>query len=176
MKNSEVKNKRGIAILYAVIVAILMVAIGATITSIALRQTILSSTGRESQYAFYAANTGIECARYWDFQYPLDEVAFATSVSSVVTKNELYCNKIQINDSSRSTENGNVTNFTFNIQPQTEGPEYCIEVDVKKIDLSGGGSGKTMGTLITSRGYNVSCENKENPRAVQRGIEMYYDY
>ena len=46
----------------------------------AVRQVLLSGTGRDSQYAFYAANTGIECAMYWDLQASsTDSFVFATS-------------------------------------------------------------------------------------------------
>jgi hypothetical protein len=67
---SKNKNQKGVVVLFAVLVAVLLVSIAATIISIAIRQTVLSSTGRESQYAFYAANTALECALYWDLNPP----------------------------------------------------------------------------------------------------------
>lgn len=69
MTKNYLKSKRtqaGFTLLFAVLVSTLIVSIGATIISIALRQTILSGTNRESNYAFYAANTILECAVYWD--------------------------------------------------------------------------------------------------------------
>ncbi len=66
MKNFLKQKNKGFTLLFSVLIATLVVAISATIISIALRQTILSSTSRESQYAFYAANTALECAYYWD--------------------------------------------------------------------------------------------------------------
>ena len=38
--------------------------IGLGIFSIATRETVLSGTAREAQYAFYAADAGVECALY----------------------------------------------------------------------------------------------------------------
>jgi hypothetical protein len=59
-------KKQGFTLLFAILVSVLVLAVGASMISIALKQVILSGAGRESQYAFYAANTGIECALYWD--------------------------------------------------------------------------------------------------------------
>ncbi len=59
-------KKKGFTLLFAILVSVLVLAVGASMISIALKQVILSGAGRESQYAFYAANTGIECALYWD--------------------------------------------------------------------------------------------------------------
>lgn len=39
--------------------------------SILYKQLVLSTADRESQIAFYAADTGMECAYYWDFRADL---------------------------------------------------------------------------------------------------------
>lgn len=69
MKNFN--KKRGFALLIATLVSGLFLAIGAVIFQIAYIQLLLSSVGRDSQFAFYAADTGAECALYWDRQYSL---------------------------------------------------------------------------------------------------------
>jgi hypothetical protein len=65
---------RGFVLLYAVMTSTIILAVGVSIISIALKQLAISTVGRESQYAFYAANTGAECALYWDFHGVLSEV------------------------------------------------------------------------------------------------------
>lgn len=65
---------RGFVLLYAVMTSTIVLAVGVSIISIALKQLSISTLGRESQYAFYAANTGAECALYWDFHGVLKEV------------------------------------------------------------------------------------------------------
>jgi hypothetical protein len=62
-------RERGFTILLAALVASLVLALGISVFSIAQKQLILSSTGRTSQYAFYAADTGAECALYWDIRH-----------------------------------------------------------------------------------------------------------
>ncbi len=66
--------RRGFVLLYAVMTSTIVLAVGVSIISIALKQLAISSLGRESQYAFYAANTGAECALYWDFHGVLKPV------------------------------------------------------------------------------------------------------
>ncbi len=59
-------TKYGFAILYATLVGGVVLAIGAAILSVTIKQISLAIAGRESQKAFYAADTGIECALYFD--------------------------------------------------------------------------------------------------------------
>lgn len=67
-------RSRGFVLLYAVMTSTIVLAVGVSIISIALKQLAISTLGRESQYAFYAANTGAECALYWDFHGVLKPV------------------------------------------------------------------------------------------------------
>ena len=60
------KHKQGFTLLYAVVVTSILLASALSIISIALRELALSTSSRDSQYAFYVANTGLECAMYWD--------------------------------------------------------------------------------------------------------------
>jgi hypothetical protein len=62
------KTHRGFTVLMAVLVAVLILAISASIVRIVLKQVKFSGSGRESQIAYYVADTGIECALLWDFR------------------------------------------------------------------------------------------------------------
>lgn len=64
MKNN--KQQKGFTLLYAVLVSSIVLAASLSIINIALKQHKLSALSRESQVAFYAANTGVDCALYWD--------------------------------------------------------------------------------------------------------------
>jgi len=60
MKKTKFKknNKReGFVLLFAVLISSLVLAVGISMISIALKQVQLSGSGRDSQYAFYVANT-----------------------------------------------------------------------------------------------------------------------
>lgn len=58
------KNQKGFVILFTIIIATIILMIGMGIFSVATRQTVLSGTAREAQYAFYAADAGVECALF----------------------------------------------------------------------------------------------------------------
>lgn len=79
---------RGFTIFFAALVASLALAVGLAIYDLTVRQLTLASASRDSQYAIYAADSGIECALYWDNQYPAgtngSNSAFASSTYSLV--------------------------------------------------------------------------------------------
>jgi hypothetical protein len=68
-------SRRGFTLLIAVLVSSILVALGSAIFDLVSKEVLLSSSGRESQFAFYAADSGIECALYWDTK----DDAFSTS-------------------------------------------------------------------------------------------------
>ncbi|OHB11481.1 MAG: hypothetical protein A3H60_02480 [Candidatus Zambryskibacteria bacterium RIFCSPLOWO2_02_FULL_44_12b] len=131
---------------------ILLVATG--IVNLALKQSLISSSGRESQYAFYAADTGIECALYWDVQNPSGNSAFATSTSSSIS-----CNGQVV----PSVGGSYVSTFTFNFSPEP----YCTIVTVTKAYI-----GSVLWTTIESKGYNT-CDTS-NPRRLERAVRVKY--
>jgi hypothetical protein len=68
---SNGKLSAGFTLFYAVLVASLLLAIGLAIFNITFKEVVLSSGARESANAFYAADTGLECALYWDLKHGL---------------------------------------------------------------------------------------------------------
>ena len=64
-KYSKIHNA-GFALLFASLIGSLVLAIGIAILGVTIKQITLASAGRESQHAFYAADSGVECANYLD--------------------------------------------------------------------------------------------------------------
>ncbi len=58
---ANMKTQKGYTLLFAVIVSVLVLSIAAFILSVSRKQAILSSSARDSVYAFYAADSGLEC-------------------------------------------------------------------------------------------------------------------
>jgi len=141
---------RGFTLFIAIMVmgSLLLIALG--IISLAVREALISSSAQESQYAFYAADSGIECALYWDVQNPSGVSAFATSTTSTIT-----CN----GSGNISVEGSPNSNFTITFLPEP----YCALVSVNKVDLI---------TTIESLGYNT-C-NASALRRVERAIRVIY--
>ncbi len=79
---------RGFTIFFATLVASLALSVGLVIYDLLLRNTALSQVATQSQYAIYAADTGAECALYWDLNFndalpgDLDQSAFATATAA----------------------------------------------------------------------------------------------
>jgi Tfp pilus assembly protein PilX len=147
-------TKPGFTLLMSVLVASVLLALGYAIFNIAIKQVTLSSSGRESQFAFYAADSGIECGLYWDNK----QDAFSTT--STIT--EILCG----NATSTLTRNYDgttlITSFAFSLGPSIV--SQCADVVVTRED--------PKHTVIESYGYNT-C-NTNDPLRLDRAIRVTY--
>lgn len=143
----------GFTLFIAMVVMGVLLLIAAGVASLAVRQSIISHAARESQFAFYAADTGIECAIFWDIANPSGTSAFSTSTTSGIS-----CN------GGNSSVGGTATS-TFNIALTPE--PYCATVTVNKRYV-----GSAIVTTIESLGYNT-CDTS-NPRRVERAVRAIY--
>ncbi len=159
------KTTAGFTVLFAVIVSSLILALGLGIVAITMKEVRLSSTGRDSQLAFYAADSGLECAQYFD----LVQTAFPTSTSAMLV-NPIKCNGQDM--SVIPVGNGSSATSTFTMYmgyaeniPIVKGS--CALVTVSKSMVNGSST-----TVIDSRGYN-SCD-LSNTRRLERGYRVQY--
>ena len=130
-----------------VVLSIVLVA-SLGIADIIVRDAALSRIGKDSQFALYAADTGAECALYWDIQQgPLPTTRPPKNASCAGTA-------VQMGGS-------NSSNFWFNLPNGS-----CARVN---INLTGP---KTY----TSRGYNISGSNCDSTslRKVERTLKLTY--
>lgn len=161
-------TSRGFVMLFAVLVSSVLLSIGLSIFNLTVKELILSSSGRESQFAFYAADTGVECAIYWDFK---GQAIFATSTSNT-PRNPLApdCVGTMISVANypvARTSNTAATRFDVPI-PNGASP-YCAVVTVKKLALGGSET-----TRIDSRGYNTVCPPAVDLNRVERALSVCY--
>src|SRR3989344_457522 len=162
-KNSQLvtlraHSKRGFTLLIAVLVSGVLLGLGFAIFNIVSKEVILSSAGKESQFAFYSADTGVECALYWD----LKQEAFVRW-SQVDT---ISCGGTNLNFDVRSYDAVSHTftsQFSFFLNGGTSG--QCATVVVYKTD-------SPTTTRIDSLGYNT-CDSS-NPRRLERGVRATY--
>jgi hypothetical protein len=177
------KNNQGFTIFFAVLVASLALAIGLAIYDLAVRQLALSSVVAQSQDAFGAADTGAECALYWDSTYNGSGSAFATSSSSNPPTSGVICNNIDIaafntpptpfqayssgwtQTSPATSPNAATTTFTITF-PQSN--NRCALVQVSKfIDSSG-----VAHTNVYSQGFSTCATGATN--TVERELKVSY--
>jgi hypothetical protein len=177
--------KKGFTLLIAILTSSLFLVIGATIFKIAYTQLTLSSIGKDSQAAFYSADTGAECALYWERKYypggddgsgSAFNVGDATGEPGIPSGGTAIdyanSNRQKIVGASLPTiqclggpiaiaSKGTITNSAFNLITG----RYCASVEVLK-QYTGG----VVVTTVTSRGYNT-CDTT-NPRRVERTIQI----
>jgi hypothetical protein len=72
---------RGITLLIAVILSSVVLTIALSLLNITYKQLVLVSAAKNSQYAFYTADSAMECALYWDQR----KLAFEYAGSAYVT-------------------------------------------------------------------------------------------
>lgn len=162
------KTPKGFVILFTILIAAIIMVIGLGIYSIASRETVLSGTAREAQYAFYAADAGVECALY---AQSLDNAG----VSGTLIFDNPSGSPFDCGSSVRVSGNGTtITPYTFNIVVDPV-RRTCAKVSV--YDVAGLPSGPAR--RIVSQGYNI-CNLSDgtpltsNPILVERDLDTLY--
>ncbi len=167
------KKDKGFTLLISIIVTSALLIVSFVVINIALKQLILASAGEESQYAFYSADAGTECAVYWDLK---GSTTGALSPFDPSTTGTITCNNQTITTNSQS------------------GATAVPTLPVNKSSLIGGGGANltsifwlsfTKGctivqvtknadgsTTVDSRGYNTCSPTAA--RRFERGVTLTY--
>ncbi len=183
--NFQHNNKKGFTILYAMLVSSLLLSIGLGIYGILIKDLILSSAASNSQIAIFAADSGLECALYWDLKGPssgptVGQSIFATSSDSIAYTGIgsqppavcAYVPNIMPPTSVSTTPTSAVTIITIYLNHIAGGNTAdttgsCAIVSITKNNVS-----SLITTTVDSRGYNTCTAS--NPRRVERGLEIGY--
>lgn len=185
-------NNSGFTIFFAVLVASLALSVGLVIYDLLIRELALSQMATQSQYAIYAADTGAECALYWDLKYnsvsptDADGSAFATSSNYVSggtgAGQAVVCNSQNIAAASSITSFNNtpgnantgwsvvapsatMATTTFWISMGTTATAPCAKIEVGK-------AGNPSQTTIISHGFNT-CTTAGIVR-LERALQVNY--
>jgi hypothetical protein len=190
MKHS---TKRGFTLLLAALVSSIVLSLGASIFLVAKKEITLSSLGRDSQYAFYAADQAAECALYWDSRWSY----FGTSTPpAFIAPNDPQCDGQHWNNTNGVPTPGGTNTYTgtypyivsYQYGPTSAGTSYCANVFVEKCDGTIGAWNfqsnsapctsampVVIHTTVHADGYSTSCATlTTNPRALQRSVELHY--
>ena len=168
----HLRNTRGFTVLFAVLVSSLLLAIGLVIFDITYKEVSFSAIARNSDFAIYAADTGIECSLYWDRKCSSGVCgsgrtsAFATSSQSALISSGVICNLQDIAAgppawNTVSASDAATTTFTITFAPQP----YCAIVTVAKW-------GNPSNTSVTARGYNTCLSG--DPSRIERALQANY--
>ncbi|MEK7614237.1 MAG: hypothetical protein AAB428_01030 [Patescibacteria group bacterium] len=181
----KLQAKRGFVALFAILVSSIVLVISFGILNIAIKEVILSSSGRESQFGFYAADAGMECALYWDIKglSGTGNGIFPTSTdlySTTPRPSNVYCGVL----SDGTTRQDITTDRSANFNNSFFGPIQYIETGTSATTtffmsiVSGKACSKVEvaknanSTKIQAYGYNV-CDFT-NPQVVERAIRATY--
>lgn len=163
MRKILIKNKKGFALIFTLMIVSIISVISAGLLSASYKQMILSSLARDSEIAFYQSDTATDCAMYADLVASSsggDPEVSIFDKPGTWTCGESIFNITPLGDHSYNLSIPDEVAKTTN---------PCFDISVRKIPT---GIAGVYDTNIKSRGYNV-C-NKENPRAVEREIEVNY--
>ncbi len=144
------QGERGFTLLIAIIVTGMLLIVSFAVVNVAVKQLVLANSNEESQHAFYAADSGTECAVYWDFR------GGTSAFSNPSTAASINCG------GSLTTTGNNTATTTFRVSY----PKGCAEVRVGKHII-----GSSVLTIIDSRGYNT-CPG--GARRLERAVKLNY--
>ncbi len=145
-------SPRGFTLLIAVIMCSVLVSVGLALLDITYKQVLLAQAATQSQYAFYNADSALECALYWDQK----QNAFDYSYTSPTA---LTCGGLSVT----STLTSGTTKQTVLTIPCAAGGSSATVTILKNASAV---------TTIYANGYNT-CTTTDLKR-VERGLRARY--
>ncbi len=156
-------NPRGFTLLIAVVLTSVLLSVGLALLDIAYKQVVLSSTARQSQYAFYAADSAMECVLYWDQQ----QNAFGYSKPiHEVNGRQIQCFGSNITISAGDSGGTRTTTFST---PCVDGVTASVTIYKTNGSIC---SGTAATSCLYTNGFNT-C-NGSDPRRIERGLKVFY--
>jgi len=163
----KIDTRKGYTLLFSVIVSVLVLSVAAFILSISRKQFILSSASRDSMFAFYAADSAVECAV--ENKDVLTPLAISTNAKITFSCDGQSLTSAQMN---APKLNGATTTWEMAIPA---GSNTCATVSVWFYSDNPDGTG-SIHYFVDARGYNIgwnqdgqSCSNY-GPRRVERAL------
>jgi hypothetical protein len=187
----NMKKNSGYTLLFAMIVASIVLAIGVSLLTISRKEFDLSSSATQSSNAFYAADSGLGCAEYWannNYEFaispPIDQIqgylpttpsditcSSTGGVPIVVCSSDEQCSDGSSNYPTNlaNSTGGHTYEFTFYVPFSTDGTltnRSCAAVTVERYYNINNNLGNIEYpyTDITSAGYNIGYNANANPK------------
>lgn len=161
---AKLKRSRGFVILFAVVLSAIILSITMGVANITIKEAKFSTSAKDTNYAFFAADTGIECALV------NDKTPTSFPLPGAITPFTIDCKS----DTPTLDGGGNVDDrtYTFHVSGLGDG-KNCAEVTVRKYK-----SGTDTLTDVVSKGYNLGGDNNSctsaNLDRIEREIKVNY--
>ncbi len=170
LENLKNKNSNGFVILFAVVLSAIFLSITLGITNIALKEVKFGTSAKDTNDAFFAADTGTECAL-------MNDKGVSSKFSVTGPSQPLTCGSTPpppVMGNPNGTGGVGTATYTFYINNLGSNGANCAKVTVLK---DGNSIPPYVRTYITSKGYNVNNSSDcvpTNPNRVERQIETSY--
>ena len=153
-------SQRGFTLLISILLSTVAVTLGVALIDIAYKQLILASSAKHSQYGFYAADSAMECALYWDQKFN------GFSFLSPMPASSIKCQDIAVTSYASAYYGSGATRHrrtTFNV-PCPGTSQSNGKVSVYKYE-----SGDTA---IYANGFSTCVADDQ--RRIERGLKVFY--
>lgn len=153
----KIKNNKGFVILFAVTISSILLAIALGVANIAFREMKFGTSARDTNDAFFAADTGAECALFYDKSSASDN-AFTGSAPMSCAGSAIALTQSPANF------------WTFVVSGLGSTAQSCTKVTVNKTI--------SPKTAVISKGYNIGSFDglctSNNPDRIERELTITY--
>lgn len=161
LKSMKVSQKpealQGFTLLIAVVLSSVLISVGLALLDTSYKQVLLASAATQSQYAFYNADSALECALYWDQQQ--NAFDYTAPLTSIICNGQTMTLASAPNS---TTVSAGVRTTQITVPCAGSGSNAAITVS----------KGNNAATAIYTSGYN-SCLTAD-PRRTERGLKLTY--
>lgn len=175
--------KNGFVIIIALIVSVIVLTVGIGIISITLKDYIFSGIVSESHKAFYASDTGLECAFYYDIQgttfpfptpppVPPDTVDTFDTFPPTLSNQPIVCageSVVPISTCNTSSSRRYCTS-SFSVSANV-----CARAEITyNLDHNNSASLADDREWVSVRSWGYNTCDTSNPRRLERALELTY--
>jgi hypothetical protein len=153
-KNKKLNNnKSAFVLLYAMILSSIVLAVAFGVLSISLKEATFGVSAKAANEAFFAADTGAECALYHDKINPAENAFSGTLDQMMCAKQSIAINPLGTGA------------WSFEVPNLGESGNACAKVTLTRNQTD-------FSTTLVSKGYN-NC-NSLAGNVVERQLELTY--
>ncbi|HEX8591591.1 MAG TPA: pilus assembly PilX N-terminal domain-containing protein [Candidatus Paceibacterota bacterium] len=162
--------QRGFTLLIAIVLATVALAVGLALADVAYKQVLLSSAARQSQAAFYRADSALECALYYDQKF----AAFNPTTSTSFDESTITCQGRPISGytENRRSDGSMVTTFNVTGASCANGQVSAIITVYKETTGFCSTSGQVGKNCLYASGFNT-CSSTD-PNRFERELKAVY--
>jgi len=161
----KLKANKGFALLIAVILTAAILTTGLSIVGSAVKEVALAHTARNSSKALYIADSGVECALYWDNirGNPDEPVLFSVDGDHLIACNDSLL-EVEV-----STSGSNEKTANFWLREQLGQADSCARVVISKSDL-----GQTLAGDVLVESWGIDTCDHTHSRRTDRAMRAFY--